>query len=863
MPDTSLGRSTWFRILTLACLYLLVGRAIHALAQPATFGTLVWLPAGLALAAVLVLGFRVWPGVALGSFLTTQFLFADPTAPPWTSLGVGLGASLQAVAGAWLVDRFRGRGRSLDTPQEIQSLILLGAVASCLINSTLASLLLWSQGQVSSDQLLSTWFSWWIGDAVGVLILTPPLLLLDPALPDGRRRLLRVAWPVALAFTLVVLISLHVRYLERQAARRDFQNSAAAGLRVLDWEFRNSLGVLDSVERLVASSQTVTADEFRRFVGPALERDHALETVNLAAVVPAEQRRAFESRWYPITELTPEGRLQPATRRPLYTPLVYVEPASANQTFLGLDFASEPLRGRAVHQALANRTTVVTAPLRLLLGRRGIPGYVAFRPVEVDGQVRFLALASFDLSRLFGPPLDRAGLSWLGARVYDLGPAGDEMTLVFDRSAEQEGRFTRTLQIQRANRRWEVVFSGTPQDTARPAGRWGVLAGGPLFTGILGIFMLLVTGQASRTEKLVQERTAEVRRLARRTALVLDSAGEGICGLDLEGRASFVNPEAARLAGRPAADLLGRDLHAWLHPTDLCPGKACPILACLEDGQAHSGSGLTFRRQDGGNFPADCVAAPIREDGELVGAVMVFRDISERLAADRMKSEFVSVVSHELRTPLTAIRGSLGLVASGKMGGLPSAVEKMVALAMRNVDRLGLLIDDILSLEAMESQALALDIQECPARQLLERAIEENAPLAERASVTLELDHAEGRVRADPQRIHQVLTNLIGNAVKFSPPGAPIVLAAIPVEADGEVRFEVRDRGRGIPADFLPHLFERFRQADSSDSREKGGTGLGLAICQNLVLAHGGRIRAESVEGQGTTFVFTLPAADA
>jgi len=861
MTQTSLSRSTGFRILALASLYLLMGWAVRHLAQPTTFGTLVWLPAGLALAAILILGFRVWPGVALGSFLTTWFLFADPTGPPWTSLAVGLGASLQAVAGAWLVSRFRGPGRGLDTPREIQSLVLLGAAGSCLINSTLASLLLWSQGQVPGGQALSTWFSWWIGDAVGVLILTPPLLLLDPALPRGRDRLLRVAWPVALAFTLVVLISLHVRYLEDRAEQQDFRSSAAAGLRVLDWEFQNSLEALDDVERLVASSQTVTSDEFRRFVGPALERDPALETLDLAALVPESQRRDFESRWFPITELTPEGRLRPAARRPLFAPLVYVEPAVANETFLGMDFASEALRREAVHQSLASRATVATAPLRLLLGRRGILGYVAFRPIEVGGQARFLALASFDLSRLFGPPLNRAGLSWMGVRVYDLGPAGEERTLVFDRPAEREGQFTRTMQIQRANRRWEVVFSGASPKAARSAGRWGVLAGGPLFTGILGAFMLLVTGQASRTEQLVLERTSEVRRLARRTVLVLDSAGEGICGLDLEGRASFVNPEAARLAGRPAADLLDRDLHAGLHPPDLCPGQGCPILSCLREGRLHSGSALTFQNLDGERFPVDCVAAPIREDGELVGAVVVFRDIRERLAADRMKSEFVSVVSHELRTPLTAIRGSLGLVASGKMGSLTPPVEKMVALAMRNVDRLGLLIDDILSLEAMESRTLCLEIEECPARRLLERALEENAPLAERASVTLELDRAEGQVRADPQRVHQVLTNLIGNAVKFSPAGAPITLAAIPVGPDGEVRFEVRDRGRGIPADFLPHLFERFRQVDSSDTREKGGTGLGLAICRNLVLAHGGRIWAESVEGQGSTFAFTLPAA--
>ncbi len=248
----------------------------------------------------------------------------------------------------------------------------------------------------------------------------------------------------------------------------------------------------------------------------------------------------------------------------------------------------------------------------------------------------------------------------------------------------------------------------------------------------------------------------------------------------------------------------------------------------------------------------------VNEQGEVKGFFTVIIDISDRKAVERMKDEFVSVASHELRTPLTSIRGSLGLLATGKLGTLTEKGQRMLEIAVNNTDRLSRLVNDILDLQRMESGKVRMVKQDCNAADLIVQAAEAMHAMAEKERITLSIAPVSILLWADPDSILQTLINLLSNAIKFSPPGSTIWLT---VETQNqEVLFQVKDQGRGIPANKLQSIFERFQQVDASDSRKKGGTGLGLAICRNIVEQHGGRLWAESVVGEGSTFYFTLPA---
>ena len=368
----------------------------------------------------------------------------------------------------------------------------------------------------------------------------------------------------------------------------------------------------------------------------------------------------------------------------------------------------------------------------------------------------------------------------------------------------------------------------------------------------------------SHLEELVHRRTRELRQLTVRHQSILNGAGEGIVGLDHAGRVTFANPAAARLIGRSADDLAGRPFSEAVRHHDAenkpVPLPEDPVTLALQDGQQRAAAEGTYRRADGTDFAVELTVSPVRTDSDETGAVLIFRDVTERRAVDRMKDEFISVVSHELRTPLTSIRGSLGLLQSGLLREAPDRAERMLGIAVESTDRLIRLINDILDIERITAGQLSLDRHRWPAAELVDRAVAEMRGLADDAGVRIEADGTGGEVDADADRVVQTLVNLLSNAITYSPAGGTVRIRT--AVRSGELVFDVSDEGPGIPPSQLESVFGRFVQADASDTREKGGSGLGLAICRGIVEQHGGRIWATSVPGAGATVSFALPRVE-
>ena len=351
------------------------------------------------------------------------------------------------------------------------------------------------------------------------------------------------------------------------------------------------------------------------------------------------------------------------------------------------------------------------------------------------------------------------------------------------------------------------------------------------------------------------------------TELVLDSAGDGIVGLDRDGLVLFANLSARRMLGCREEDLIGRRFHDIAHheyPDGRpFPWEECPVRELVMSGSEAFLPGHVYVRRDGSTFPVEIVLSPLFSEGAAVGAVQSFRDVSERTAVDELKRQLVSVVSHELRTPLTSIHGSLKMLDSGIVGPLNDDQRELVSMAVGNSNRLGQLVNDILDIERLDAGRMPLSPEPTDALALAEQAVVGISGAATAAGVHLSVENlAEGAstvVWADPHRILQVLTNLLGNAIKFSDR-----YSTVRVEVEGSadtVRIAVIDAGRGIPEDQLDSVFERFGQVDAGDARREGGTGLGLAIAKELVDRSGGTLTVSSVLGAGSTFTVALPAA--
>lgn len=357
----------------------------------------------------------------------------------------------------------------------------------------------------------------------------------------------------------------------------------------------------------------------------------------------------------------------------------------------------------------------------------------------------------------------------------------------------------------------------------------------------------------------------ELSRLRRRNELILRSAGQGIIGVDTTGRVTFVNPAAASMLGVSDVVLIGSSLHETTHHTRPdgrpYPWDECPTYEVLTKRRSIHHEEEIYVRQDGSFFAVEYSAHPVVDsDGTFDGAVISFTDVTERREVERLKDQFVSVVSHELRTPLTSIRGALGLLSSGAIDLSSDKAVRMLEIATNNTERLARLVDDILVLERMRAGRAPVELVPVDAAGLLTTVAESLADVASTAGVDLFVEPQNVQVVADADRIIQVLTNLVGNAVKFSPAGGAVRLT---VHREGsEVRLCVADEGRGIPPSQLEQIFLPFEQVDRLDALEKGGSGLGLAIARGIVEQHNGRIWAESEVGVGSTFVVALPAVD-
>jgi two-component system sensor histidine kinase VicK len=360
----------------------------------------------------------------------------------------------------------------------------------------------------------------------------------------------------------------------------------------------------------------------------------------------------------------------------------------------------------------------------------------------------------------------------------------------------------------------------------------------------------------------------------RQRELILESVDDGIYGIDLDGKLTFINEAGARALGYEPQKLTGRDVHEVIHHSH-ADGTAYskstnPILQALRRCESIRMRDEVFWRKDGTAIPVEYSANPLMDDGRISGMVVAFQDVSERRRLEKMKDEFISTVSHELRTPLTSLRASLGLVSSGSLDKRPDKQRQMIDIAIANSDRLIRLVNDILDFDSVERGRLPLHRHPIEAVDLLRRAADVAHGAAAQARISFRIEAPLAPVYADEDRILQVLNELVTNAIKFSPQDTAIRLAAQlapstdPVKDPlgmGEVCFIVEDQGRGIAPEKLEHIFERFQQGDASDSRDLGGTGLGLALCRSIVEQHGGRIWVESTVGEGSRFLFTLPAA--
>ncbi|HIA53527.1 MAG TPA: PAS domain S-box protein [Candidatus Melainabacteria bacterium] len=358
--------------------------------------------------------------------------------------------------------------------------------------------------------------------------------------------------------------------------------------------------------------------------------------------------------------------------------------------------------------------------------------------------------------------------------------------------------------------------------------------------------------EISELDKSFHWMANELEDLTRKERAMTENAVDVICSITEEGNFREVNSAALKLWGYKPEELLGKKLISLVRETDkektnetFKTAKRDGTQLELENAVKHKNGNYVELLWSGGWSSVD-------------GAMFcVAHDITEKKQIENLKRDFVNMVSHDLRTPLTSIQAFLEMLSSGFYDGTPEKMHSKAKYSEADVGRLISMINSLLQLEKMEAGHIEIVASHTQVEDVVDRSLNSVQSLAERSKVLLVKDICDAVIFADEDQLIQVLVNLLSNAIKFSNSGGTVTVRVLEVER--AVEFQVIDQGRGIAADFIDKIFDRFKQVELSDSRVKGGTGLGLAVCKMLVEAHKGKIWVTSKENEGSTFHFTIP----
>lgn len=872
--------TTTLRILLLAAVYWITGHFSLLLAIPPGFVTGLFLPLGIALGAVLIWGTPMLLGVLLGSALlniSVALIGGQPFSLSVVLIAteIAFGSALASFAGAVLIRHYVGFPEKLTDERKIFAFFILGGPVATSLSASCGVLVLYLNDIIHFKHTFFTWWTWWIGDAIGVLIATPLMCVLfaEPRHAWHGRRY-TVGMPMVVSSLVVVVVFVFASHNEQRKLEDQFAQQADLISRTVESRLSAVAFNLATLRGLFVASNEVTRDEFAAYVGNVMPGVQGVNGFAWNQQVSSEQRAEYETQMraqghpgFVIKEFLPNGQQGHAPVRDKYIVITYVEPWQENDELVGLNISVDPMRAATQERARDTGALAMTGPLELYNDGADKQGVIVFQPVYRPGVTTATAVerqqalvgyatAIVRITELMAPVLETFPPSRFEIDVRDITDIANP-ALFFSSVPTASSSYAHTL-----GSKYEFGFGGRhlmikimPSETYllehRSLQSWFVLAGGLLFCSFLGGFLLLITGRTQHVRDLVDQRTKEL-------TAILENAVESILVVDEQGYVLRANPAAEYLFGYRFNAGLG-----------VLFGELVPSIKPFFSYASQTAESIQWREAvgihaSGKNLPIELSLSPVVLADRKFFTVIV-HDASAKQKVDKLKSEFISTVSHELRTPLTSIKGALGLVLSGELGELEGRMKDLLVIANHNADRLTRLVNDILDIDKLEFGKAEMVTQEVLLYPLLQQSIIQNQGYSTRYGVELVLDPVDESlqqlwVNLDTDRFLQIMSNLISNAIKYSHLGGRV---RVGLERSGAyARVLVVDQGQGIPEEFRQRIFHKFAQADSSDTRRRDGTGLGLSITKALVERLGGKIDYQSVEGEGTTFFFTLPIVE-
>jgi signal transduction histidine kinase len=766
----------------------------------------------------------------------------------------------------------------------IVRLLAAAGPLACLVSASIGVGTLHASGLTPPSDLGFTWWSWWVGDTLGVLVALPLSLagLLRARAPWRERR--AALWlPMLIALLLIVGGYAAVSRWERTMREETVSRHGELLARRLAERFIAHQEALAALKRLIEVSPEMSFGQFDHFTRVTLNENPDIFALSFNPHVRREDRPSFERRMarttprpdFEIRERNAENKLVRAAERADHVVVGYIAPLRGNLPALGYDINSEPVRQDAIRRARESRRPSITATIQLVQENQKRVGALLLHPAygrgeSADGDLIGFAVGVIKLDQMVRIATDPVRADGLAFRIDDI--TGGLRSKVFQSEGEATGQRQTTgwrFPLAMADRNWELtVYPITAwQPANRPWVAWITGIVGLLLAALLQVLLLVTTGQAAAARREVRtqqiELDSQVVELRDRGALIttiFDLSPDGFIALAPDGTIIFANPAFQEMTGLPAELVIGQSfasLDRRLRERTEQPGCQTSLEALFAASETGSGRlTLTLAR------PREIVLqiVGVRSGSRSMDRIAYFRDITHETEVDRMKSEFLSHAAHELRTPMASIYGFTELLMSREFDA--ATRQDLLATIHKQTEWLVNIINELLDLVRIESRrGKDFKIEPVALAPLLDEAVATAG--IDPARWPLSIDDAIGTLPAalaDAAKLRQALTNVLSNAAKYSPAGGAIEIHGATRAREGHVLvgISVTDHGIGMTPEQVARVGERFYRVDTSGMTP--GTGLGMAIVKEIVELLGGQVEIVSSPGVGTSVTLWLPS---
>ncbi|MDB2414996.1 CHASE domain-containing protein [Rickettsiales bacterium] len=520
------------KLLLLAVLYFTCANLSLLLAIPPGFASPVWIPAGIAVAGIILGGYKYLPGILIGSFFANIVISINAggeitsARPLVVAFSIALGATMQAAAGAFLTKRIVSFPTQMDREKDIGMIMIFGGPISCIVNATIGSATLMAAGIISPNDYILNWFTWWVGDSIGVITLLPAILIASSGKITLARKL-NVVLPLCFLLSAIAFLFYYSRDVESKSIESNFEKMAVHKSDIIQDRLNAYYELLNSINRFYISSNFIDREEFSTFSKDIIKSYPGIYALEWVPRIKYGEKEKYEKLvhkdGYPdFRILEKDGdNIIPVKKRDEYFPVYYIEPYTENMKEFGLDMAMDKSSNKAMSEARDSGKSIATKCISLTQGDDKSHGFMVFRPIyknnmpidtvsERKEHLSGFAVGIFTIADMIDSLLDAHARADMNIHIYDNYIRGDESILYGKKN--ENAMFYNRIPVEIAGRQWTLEFTPTYVFIKKQQGwqAWSVLIGGLLFTSLLQALLLIMTARTEVIKKLVEERTAEL-----------------------------------------------------------------------------------------------------------------------------------------------------------------------------------------------------------------------------------------------------------------------------------------------------------------------------------------------------------------